>query len=930
MAEDRQVAFGSFRFAPRTGQLWRDGSELRLTPRAAAVLQRLTERAQEIVTKQDLFDRVWGGLAVTDDALTSCIGELREALGDDARHPRYIETRHRRGFRLMMPVAALAADSGAPKLAETGSQSAQLVGRTAELEQLMHCYNAAGSGKRQIIFVTGEPGIGKSALVDAFSQRVQGAHAVRIAHGQCLDHHGVGEPYLPLIEAFTGLVTGGDGAPIKDVLASQAPSWLAQMPSLWTQADRSLFGGRGRATRERMIRELTLAVEILASDAPLLIKLEDVHWSDASTLDWLAHMARRREPARVMVVATARLAEPAGVKVGLYTLMNELAVHGLCSEIELHALELEAVENYLALRLGERSGGLEPKVIARPLFDRTGGNPLFMVSLVNQLTRREGAARGFDPIVSIPRDIRRFIDRQIDELNEGDRDTLSAASVIAREFATAGVAAALDRDVETVEAGCARLARQGVFIARSSSTVWPDGTRAETYSFRHDLYRELLYERLPPTRRAASHGRVGRRLERAWTGRLDEISAELAEHFERANDAARALPHHQRAAAKAMRRSANAEAIGHLRRALAGIGTASDELERTRLEVELQVALGAAFIASRGFGAPEVLDAYSKAEALCERLGERADLFPAIWGQWMFRTGRSETDAAQRLCQRLLTLAEKFGDAGLKIQAHHATWATSFVCGAFDQTLAHAKAGLALFEAKLHRTLASSYGNHDVACCARYFSTMALALVGERGSARTTIEEVVAAAKALDDPFTLALALFFTATAAQILGDVVLASTNSALSMQVATEHDLAQPRAWSMGVAGWCAAENGEPERGLRLVTDAIAAMDTIHSRHFLAYLFGLLADLHLKAGRPSDALMAADNGLAVAGATGEHFYSAELHRLRGECLVRWPRHEQEAEVAFRAAIELARLQRAATLEQKARESMAAAVPNA
>jgi len=212
MAEDRQVAFGSFRFAPRTGQLWRDGSELRLTPRAAAVLQRLTERAQEIVTKQDLFDRVWGGLAVTDDALTSCIGELREALGDDARHPRYIETRHRRGFRLMMPVAALAADSGAPKLAETGSQSAQLVGRTAELEQLMHCYNAAGSGKRQIIFVTGEPGIGKSALVDAFSQRVQGAHAVRIAHGQCLDHHGVGEPYLPLIEAFTGLVTGGDGA----------------------------------------------------------------------------------------------------------------------------------------------------------------------------------------------------------------------------------------------------------------------------------------------------------------------------------------------------------------------------------------------------------------------------------------------------------------------------------------------------------------------------------------------------------------------------------------------------------------------------------------------------------------------------------------------------------------------------------------------
>jgi predicted ATPase len=924
MAEDRQVAFGSFRFAPRTGQLWCDASEVRLTPRAAAVLQRLIECAQEIVTKQDLFDRVWGGLAVTDDALTSCIGELRAALGDDARRPRYIETRHRRGFRLMMPVAEVADEPGTtPKSSVTASPSTRLVGRDAELEELMRRFEAAAIGRREIVFVTGEPGIGKSALVDTFLERMQAGHAVRIAHGQCLDHHGVGEPYLPLIEAFTRLALGRDGAPIKDVLSAQAPSWFALMPSLWTQSDRDRLGARGRATRERMIRELTLAVEALASDAPLLIKLEDVHWSDASTLDWLAHVARRREPASVMVLATARPAEAAGAKVGLYALMNELAVHGLCSEIELYPLELPAVEKYLALRLGERSGKLEPKKIAQPLFDRTGGNPLFMVSLVNQLTRREAAGRSFDPILSIPRDIRRFIDRQIDELSETDRYLLMAASVIAREFAAAAVAAALNGNVQTIEADCARLARQGVFIGKPGSTVWPDGTRTETYSFRHDLYRELLYDRLAATSRATSHDRVGRRIEEAWAGKLDEVASELAEHFERANESARAIPHHQRAAAKALRRSANAEAIGYLRRALAGIGAITDEGERTKREVELQVALGAAFIANRGFSAPEVLEAYSKAEALCERLGERADLFPAIWGQWMFRTGRSEMDAARRLCQRLLDLAEKFGDSGLKIEAHHAMWSTSFVCGAFDQTRAHAQAGLKLFDAKLHRALASSYGNHDVACCARNFSAMALALVGDRDGAHAMIEQVVVAAKALDDPFTLALALFFTATAAQILGDVSLAGTNSALSMEMATEHDLAQPRAWSMGVAGWCASESGQAERGLMLVTDAIAAMNAIHSRHFLAYLLGLLADVHLKAGRLSKALTAADHGLAVAEATGERFYSAELHRLRGECFARQPQRKQEAEVAFRAAMRLAGQQGAATLEQKAHESL-------
>jgi hypothetical protein len=144
------------------------------------------------------------------------------------------------------------------------------------------------------------------------------------------------------------------------------------------------------------------------------------------------------------------------------------------------------------------------------------------------------------------------------------------------------------------------------------------------------------------------------------------------------------------AAAKALRRSANAEAINHLRRALDAIRHIADDGDRARIEVELRVALGAAFITTRGFGAPEVLDAYSRAEALCDRLGERADLFPAIWGQWMFRTGRGETTEGRRRGARLLALADKCDDTGLKIQAHHAMWSTSFVCGEFAQARAHA------------------------------------------------------------------------------------------------------------------------------------------------------------------------------------------------------------------------------------------------
>jgi DNA-binding winged helix-turn-helix (wHTH) protein len=608
MAADRQFAFGAFRFDVRTGQLWRDGSEVKLTLRAAAVLQMLVERAPEVVTKQELFDGVWGGTAVGDDSLTSCVHELRDALGDDARSPHTIETRHRRGYRFMMPATRVVVDqwcADAPPQVSAPEPS-RLVGRVSDLQELGRAFDRAWSGQRQIVFVTGEPGIGKSSLADFFLEQLQTTHAVRIAHGQCLDHHGVGEPYLPLIEALTRLAGGRDGTAIREIISAQAPSWLAQMPSLWARSERSALEARGRVTRERMMRELTLAVETVASEAPILIKLEDIHWSDASTLDWLSHIARRPEPARLMVLATFRPNDAAAAKADLGGLVTELALHGQCKEIALSPLGLEAIEVYLKARLGDEDSSARSREMAGLMVERTGGNPLFMVSIVNELAQPEISGRTADAILSIPHDVRRFIDRQIDQLNASDRSLLTTASVIGREFATAAVAAALEIDIDKVETSCAHLSRQGVFIVRSASVTWPDGTPAELYSFRHDLYRELLYDRLPATRRALSHARVGRRLEVAWTGRLDVIASQLAEHFERGNELVRAIPYHQRAAAKALRRSANEEAIGHLRRALDAVGHIADEVERTRVEVELRVGLGAAFMANQGFGAPEV------------------------------------------------------------------------------------------------------------------------------------------------------------------------------------------------------------------------------------------------------------------------------------------------------------------------------------
>jgi AAA ATPase domain len=215
----------------------------------------------------------------------------------DGSRPRAWGPRHRAQRRRLLADVARGRSAAPLRVADRHhDRSAQC--RAAELEELGRGFEQALCGRRQMFFVTGEPGIGKSALVDAFGTRLAAGYEIRIAQGQCLDHHGAGEPYLPLIEALTRLAGGLDGAAVKEVLAAHAPSWLAQMPSLWTRSERRAMNARGSATRERMLRELTLAVEAITAQAPLLLILEDIHWSDVSTLDWLAHVTRRPEGTR--------------------------------------------------------------------------------------------------------------------------------------------------------------------------------------------------------------------------------------------------------------------------------------------------------------------------------------------------------------------------------------------------------------------------------------------------------------------------------------------------------------------------------------------------------------------------------------------------------------------------------------------------------
>lgn len=505
--------------------VWCGDRRLELTPKVFAVLRHLVEHPARLVTKDELLAAVWGGVAVGEATLSSAIRDLRRALDDSSRAPRYVQTVHRRGFRFIGPIAPQPAAGNSPGPPTFVRPSAALVGRDDELARLHALFAAARGGKRQVVFVTGEPGIGKTTLVEVFLAGLGAEGGLRIGRGQCVEQYGAGEAYLPVLEALgrMGREAGGDA--LVRILRQFAPTWLAQLPALLSDDDLAAVQRRAPgATRERMLRELIEALDALAVDAPVVLLLEDLHWSDSATIDLLTMLARRRDPARLLVLGTYR---PAEVATGhpLRPAKQELQVHGHCEELALDFLDQAAVGDYLATRF---PGAAFDARFVRVLHESTGGNPLFLVNVVDDLVA-QGHLRDVDgrwePAVSVedaasrvPDTLSQMVEQQVDRLTPAEQAMLAVGSVAGAEFSSA-LATADGIDPQDGEQRCAALARRGQMLRTADLAEWPDGTLAGRYRFIHALYRNVIYARVPVGHRVGLHLRIGDRLERAWGAR---------------------------------------------------------------------------------------------------------------------------------------------------------------------------------------------------------------------------------------------------------------------------------------------------------------------------------------------------------------------------------------------------------------------------
>jgi DNA-binding winged helix-turn-helix (wHTH) protein len=897
--------FGDCELDDQRYELRRAGVPCHLEPQVFEVLAYLVRHRDRVVPRSELLDQIWGSRFVTDSALASRVKAARRAVGDSGRAQGVIRTVHGRGYRFLAPVQEPVQGPGAPAPPVAAPPGAVPVGREVELGRLRELYGLAQAGRRQLVFVTGEAGIGKSTLVEAFAAGVEGEPAGLVARGQCLEQRGAPEPYLPVFDALDRLCRADPGAVA--VLSHLAPTWLVQLPALVDPGDLDDLGRRALGgTRERMLREAAEALEAVAADRPLVLLLEDLHWADPSTVDLLEWLARRPAPARLLVAGTYRPADALAGGAPIGDAGADLRLRGLAAELRLGELGVADVATVLGRDL---PGAEVPEELARLVHRRTDGVPLFVVQLAQAWTdagvlRPDGGRWRLVPGPAagdqVPDDLRRLLELQLERLDVADLAVLEAAAVAGVSFAAATAAGHGPAGVEAVEERCAALARHGRLLRATGPVAWADGTVSAGFRFGHDLHRTVLYDRIPAARRARLHGAVADRLERAYGPAAPAHAAELAAHLLAARDHARAVPYLQAAAEQALGRSAPREAAGHLEALLAALPQLPEGPERDQAELAAQLTLGPALVAIRGFASPELEAAFARAHELCVALDRPHELALALHGLAAVAEFRGRYHRSEALLERILRL----GIDDLAVEAHELMACSTFHQGAAARSVGYAERGLTLYDEAGDSTYLAPFGEHPAVSC-HCWAALALWFLGHPDRALDHGEG--ARALAAGHPYSLASAEVQLTYLHQYRGEAAETLRWATTALATATDHGFPIRVAQAAILGGWARAVTSADPAGVEQLREGLAGYLATGAELDHPYYLGLLGEALAATAGPAEGLVVVSEAIRMVGTARPFYYLPELHRIRGDLLAREPGSEGQAAGAYGRAMALA-----------------------
>ena len=921
MEPEHQIAFGPFRLEVTQGRLWRGDQVIPLRPRSLAMLHYLVAHPGRLVTKAEVQQHVWAGTHVSDSVLRASVKEIRAALGDAAVAPRYVETVGRQGYRFL---------GGGDREAPPPRTAGPLVGRQGEVEALEGWFQRAAHGTRQLVFVNGEAGVGKTTVVELFLARLAAGSGLWTARGQCVEHSGEGEPYLPFLEALGRLGHGPERDAVSAVLRRYAPMWLAHLPGLVSEPELERLQGRLHGTTPaRMLRELAEALEVLTAERVLVLVLEDLQWSDHATVECLAYLGQRPEPARLLMVGTYRPVEVLLRGHPLRGMVQELCGRGHGVDLYLAFLSAADVAAYVAGRLG----GPVAAPLTEYVYTRTDGNALFMVNIVEHLVQQRVVVRqagqwtlraGSEAqVASLPKGLRQLLLRRIQELPPEVCRVLEAASVVGKAFTVAAVAVGSQVPVEDVEAVCEGLAAQQHLLDEAGLRMWPDGTSGGRYRFQHALYQQVLYDQIGTARRMQLHRRIGVRLEAGYGARAGEIAARLTVHFERGGATAQAVRYAQQAADNAARRNAHHEAITALRKGLALLATLPESPERSQHELTLLLTLGELLRATQGVGSPDVGDVYTRAYPLAQQVGETPQLVRVLWSLSQWHMTQGQMAPADALAQRLLELVQGQPDTGFAVEGHFVMGTMASHRGDFLTARAHLEHSCSLADT-VQSPAPLLRGGFVCGVTPRTALARVLWMLGYANQAQQRGQEALTLARQGDHIPTLAYAEYFVALACQCRRDVAAVQAHADALLAVAAMHRLPLRAEQGRLLRGWALAMQGEAATGVAHLRQALASPD-VGPEWLRSYWLAALAEAYGRAGQPQAGLQVLAEAVTLMATTEARWWEAEVYWLQGELLLQLPSPDgPQAEAAFLRALDVARRQQAKALELRAALSLA------
>jgi predicted ATPase/class 3 adenylate cyclase len=841
-----------------------------------------------------------------------------------------------------------------------------LVGREHEFGMLRQRWARAKEGEGQVVLFSGEPGIGKSRLVEALKEAVEhdGASCLEL---RCSPYHQNSALY-PVIEYLqralqfqqadspdvklhkleAALVGATSRSPLHEIVPLFAALLSLPLPERYPSLTLSPQKQKEK-THEALVSWLCAE----AKQQAVVYAWEDLHWADPSTLELLTLLLAQVPTTRLLAILTFRP-----------EFTPSWGTHSYLSQVTLSRLgrtHVEAMVGHViaqTLRPSTSSGRTESDLdgenapvraepveartalsseIIQQIVNKTDGVPLFVEELTKSVIESVGSLESVESIGStIPTTLQDSLMARLDRLGTA-KEIAQMGATIGREFTYDLLQTIFPLDEETLQRGLKQLVE--------AELVYQSGTPPQArYLFKHALVQETAYQSLLKSRRQQLHQQVAQVLANQFPQTVEVQPELLAHHYTEAGLSAEAIPYWQRAGQLAAQRSANLEAISHLTKGLELLKTLPDTPERAQQELTLQIALGSPLMVTKGYGAPEVQKTYTRARELGRQVGETPQLFPILWGLWEVHAGGAQYKAARELAEQCLTLAQSSHDPLLLVEAHYALGGTLLALGELATARGHYEDLLALYDPRQHAAYAALYV-HDPGVIARCYVALTLWYLGYPDQALKRLHEALSLARELSDSYSLGATLAWGAPSLhQHCREEQAAREQAEAGMTLASEQEFSFLLAMGTMLRGWALAEQGQGKEGIAQIRQGLDAYCATGAEYQRTFFLSLLAEACRKAGRVEDGLRALAEALAMVYHTGECFYEAELYRLKGELtlqkfqvpsskfqvppnpqpLIPSTQAESEAEACFHKAIEIARKQQAKSLELRATVSLA------